>query len=90
MFKSVGMQTVLLPMCPTDGPMAREARGDAPGNSLGQGSTSNTLIALQPMFGVLTYGARALYAAGVPPIRPSELAADVVWGPHTRSSCGFE
>ena len=34
--------SVLLPMCPTDGPMARGARGDIPGNSLGQGSTSTS------------------------------------------------
>ena len=32
------MRTVLRPMCPTDGPMARGARGDIPGNSLGQGA----------------------------------------------------
>ena len=31
-FKSVRMHTVLLPMCPTDGPMARGARE---GTSLG-------------------------------------------------------
>ena len=29
-------------MCPTDGPMARGARGDIPGNSLGQGFTSTS------------------------------------------------
>ena len=29
-------------MCPTDGPMARGARGDIPGNNLGQGSTSTS------------------------------------------------
>ena len=31
-FKNVRMRTVLLPMCPTDGPMTRGARGDIPGN----------------------------------------------------------
>ena len=36
--------TVLLPMCPTDGPMARGARRDIPGNSLGQGSTSTDTL----------------------------------------------
>ena len=36
MLKNVRMRTVLLPMCPTDGPMARGARRDIPGNSLGQ------------------------------------------------------
>jgi len=52
MFKSVGMHTVLLPMCPTDGPMARGARGDIPlAIYLGQGSTP--VLALEPMFGVL-------------------------------------
>ena len=44
MFKNVRMRTVLLPMCPTDGPMARGARGDIPGNSLGQGSTSTSTL----------------------------------------------
>ena len=39
--QNVRMRTVLLPMCPTDGlaydgPMARGAGGDIPGNSLGQ------------------------------------------------------
>ena len=33
---------VLLPMCPTDGPMARGATRDIPGNSLGQGFTSTS------------------------------------------------
>jgi len=40
--QNVRMRTVLLPMCPTDGPMARGARGDIPGNSLGQGFTSTS------------------------------------------------
>ena len=40
--QNVRMRTILLPMFPTDGPMAREARGDIPGNSLGQGFTSTS------------------------------------------------
>ena len=43
-FKNVRMHTVLLAMCPTDGPMARGARGDIPGNSLGQGFTSTSTL----------------------------------------------
>ena len=62
--QNVRMHTVLLPMCPTDGPMARGARGDIPGNSLGA-KGSPVRLALEPMFGVLTELRR--YAADVPP-----------------------
>ena len=49
------------PMCPTNGP--RVARGDIPGNSVGQGSTS--ISTLTHVWGA--YGAPRRYAAGVPP-----------------------
>ena len=38
------MRTVLLPMYPTDGPMARVARGGVPGNSIGQIPTSTSTL----------------------------------------------
>ena len=50
-------------MCPTDGTMARGARGDIPGNSLE--AKGPPVLALEPMFGVLTELRR--YAADVPP-----------------------
>ena len=45
--QNVRMRTVLLPMCPTDGPMAiGELEGTSlhPGNSLGQGFTSTSTL----------------------------------------------
>ena len=42
--RDVRIRTVLLPMCPTDGPMARRAKGGIPGNSLDQGFTSTSTL----------------------------------------------
>ena len=80
MCKNVCMRTVLLPMCPTGGPMARGARGDIPGNSLGQGSTSTCTL-------THVWGAyRALTLCR----RPSELDRNVISAHHERFSRGFE
>ena len=49
------MRIVQLPMCPTDDPMARGARGDIPGNRLGQGSTiTSTLTHVWGAYGAPT------------------------------------
>ena len=50
--ETYGMRALLFLTCPTVGPMARRARWDIPGNSLGQWLTSTSTREL--MFGVLT------------------------------------
>ena len=71
--QNVRMRTVLLSMCPTAGPLARGARRDIPGNSLGHGSTSTSRLAY--VWGA--YGAPTLCRRRAADGR-RELAVDVI------------
>ena len=72
-------------MAPWLGRSLGGARGDIPGNSLGQGSTSTST--LTHVWGA--YGAPTLCRRRAADGR-RELAVDVVWDPHERFLRGFE